>query len=71
DRRRYRRRYLMECLFHRLGRYRAVATRYEKTACSSLGLAHLVSAFDSLSRRRRVIADEQPATMCTELGRLT
>ena len=28
----YRKRYLVECFFHDLKRFRAVATRYEKTA---------------------------------------
>lgn len=40
----YRRRYLVECFFHALKRFRAVATRYEKTARNYLALVHLVCA---------------------------
>jgi transposase len=40
----YRRRYLVECFFHALKRFRAVATRYEKTARNYLALVQLVCA---------------------------
>lgn len=40
----YRRRYLVECFFHALKRFRAVATRYEKTARNYLALGKLVCA---------------------------
>jgi transposase len=36
DRKLYRKRYLIECFFHQLRRFRAIATRYEKT-CSGHG----------------------------------
>jgi transposase len=45
DRKRYRQRYLIEVFFHRLKRFRAIATRYDKTACCFLGLVHVVCAF--------------------------
>jgi transposase len=41
DRRLYRRRYLVEVFFHDLKRFRAIATRYEKTARNYLALIHL------------------------------
>jgi transposase len=41
DRRLYRKRYLVEVFFHNLKRFRAVATRYEKTARNYLALVHL------------------------------
>ena len=37
----YRLRYLVECFFHRLKRFRAIATRYEKTAGNYLALIQL------------------------------
>ncbi len=37
-------RYLVERFFHELKRFRAIATRYEKTACSYLALIHLACA---------------------------
>jgi transposase len=40
----YRQRYLVECFFHTLKRFRAVATRYEKTARNYLALVHLTCA---------------------------
>ena len=40
----YRRRYLVECFFHALKRFRAVATRYEKAARNYLALVQLVCA---------------------------
>lgn len=45
DKRFYRRRYLVECFFHRLKLFRAVATRYEKTARNYLSLVNLVCAW--------------------------
>lgn len=44
DRKLYRRRYIVECFFHELKRFRAVATRYEKTATCYLALVHLASS---------------------------
>lgn len=41
DRKKYRRRYLVECFFHHLKRFRAVATRYDKTACCYLGIVQV------------------------------
>jgi transposase len=41
NRRLYRERYLVEVFFHNLKRFRAIATRYEKTANSYLALVHL------------------------------
>ncbi len=38
DRKLYATRYLVECFFHKLKRFRAVATRYEKTARNFLAL---------------------------------
>jgi transposase len=43
-RRLYRRRYLVEVFFHNLKRFRAVATRYEKTARNYLALVQLACA---------------------------
>jgi transposase len=43
-RRLYRRRYVVEVFFHNLKRFRAVATRYEKTARNYLALVQLVCA---------------------------
>ena len=40
----YRRRYLVECFFHNLKRFRAIATRYEKTARNYLALVQLACA---------------------------
>lgn len=45
DRRLYRLRYLVECCFHELKRFRAVGTRYEKTARNYLALVHLACAW--------------------------
>ena len=45
DRKLYRRRYLVECFFHDLKRFRAVATRYEKTARNYLALVQLACAW--------------------------
>ena len=40
----YSQRYLVECFFHSLKRYRAIATRYEKTARNYLALVQLACA---------------------------
>jgi transposase len=40
----YRQRYLVEVFFHSLKRFRAIATRYEKTARNFLALVHLACA---------------------------
>jgi len=45
DRRLYRQRYLVELFFHSLKRFRAVATRYEKTARNFLALVQVVCAW--------------------------
>ena len=44
-RRLYRRRYLVEIFFHNLKRFRAVATRYEKTARNYLALVQVACAW--------------------------
>jgi transposase len=41
DRKLYRQRYLIEVFFHGLKRYRAIATRFEKTARNYLALVHI------------------------------
>jgi transposase len=41
DRTLYRRRYLVEVFFHTLKRFRAIATRFEKTARQFLALVHV------------------------------
>ena len=41
DRKLYRRRYLVEVFFHHLKRFRAVATRYDKTARNYLAIVHV------------------------------
>jgi transposase len=46
----YRRRYLVEVFFHNLKRFRAVATRYEKTARNYLALVQLVCGWLWLTR---------------------
>lgn len=43
-RRLYEKRYLVECFFHSLKRFRAVATRYEKTARNYLALVQVACA---------------------------
>ena len=43
NRKLYSLRYLIECCFHELKRYRAIGTRYEKTARNYLALIHLAS----------------------------
>jgi transposase len=45
DRTLYGQRYLVEGFFHNLKRFRAVATRYEKTATNYLGLVQLACAW--------------------------
>ena len=40
----YRKRYLVEVFFHNIKRYRAIGTRYEKTARNYLALIQLVCA---------------------------
>jgi transposase len=45
DRKLYRRRYLVEVFFHNLKRFRAIATRYEKTARNYLALVQLACAW--------------------------
>lgn len=37
----YRKRFNVELFFHRLKRFRAIATRYDKTAASFLSLVHV------------------------------
>ena len=44
DKKLYRIRYRIECLFHRLKRCRRLATRYEKTGRNYLGFVHLACA---------------------------
>ena len=41
----YSQRYLVECFFHTLKRFRAIATRYEKTARNYLALVQLACAW--------------------------
>lgn len=41
DRKLYGQRYLVEVFFHNLKRYRAIATRFEKTARNYLALIHV------------------------------
>nr|WP_141619905.1 transposase [Myxococcus sp. AB036A] len=43
DRALYRLRYRVECFFHDLKRFRAVATRYDKTAKCYLAVLHVAS----------------------------
>ena len=52
DRKRYGKRYLVECFFHHIKRFRAIATRYEKSARNYLALVHLACAMRG-SRRIR------------------
>ena len=44
DRHLYRQRYLVEVFFHNLKRFRAIATRYEKTARNYLALVQVACA---------------------------
>ena len=41
DRTLFQLRYMVECFFHRLKRFRAIATRYEKTRTNFLALVHI------------------------------
>jgi transposase len=41
DRKLYKLRYMVECGFHSLKRFRAVATRYEKTGTNYLSIVHV------------------------------
>ena len=41
----YRQRYLVECFFHELKRFRAIGTRYDKTARNYLALVQLACAW--------------------------
>jgi transposase len=41
----YAKRYLVECFFHNLKRFRAIATRFEKTARNFLALTHVACAW--------------------------
>lgn len=41
DRKRYQKRYIVEVFFHRLKNFRAIATRYDKSARNFLALIHL------------------------------
>lgn len=45
DRRTYAKRFLVECFFHRLKRFRALATRFEKTAKHYVALLEVAAAF--------------------------
>jgi transposase len=45
DRALYGKRYLVEVFFHSLKRFRAIATRYEKTARNYLALVHVACAW--------------------------
>ena len=49
NRKLYRIRYHVELFFHQVKRFRAIATRYEKTARNYLALVQLVCAFIWLS----------------------
>jgi transposase len=49
DRKLYRRRYRVECLFHDLKRFRAVASRYDKTARNYLAMVELACAWTWLN----------------------
>jgi transposase len=45
----YAKRYLIECFFHNLKRFRAIAARFEKTARNFLALTQLACAWLSLA----------------------
>ena len=45
DRKLYHRRYKVECSFHGLKRFRAVASRYEKTAINFLAVVEIACAW--------------------------
>jgi transposase len=44
DRTQYKRRYLVEVFFHNLKRFRAIATRFEKTRQNYLAMVHIACA---------------------------
>jgi transposase len=44
DKKAYAKRYLVEIFFHKLKRFRAVATRFDKTATNYLGALHIACA---------------------------
>ena len=44
DKHLYKERHTIECCFGKLKQFRRIATRYEKTAASFLGMVHLASA---------------------------
>jgi transposase len=48
----YGKRYLVECFFHNLKRFRAIATRFEKTASNFLALTQLACAGFGRERSR-------------------
>jgi transposase len=48
----YKKRFLVECYFHKLKRFRAVATRYDKTARNFLAAVNLANALIWLSALR-------------------
>ena len=45
DRKLHRKRYLVEVFFHNLKRFRAIATRYDKTARNYLALVHVACSW--------------------------
>jgi len=45
DRARYRLRYQVECFFHDIKRFRAIASRFEKTARNFLAAIHIACIF--------------------------
>ena len=49
DRRLYRQRYRVECSFHGLKRFRAVASRYDKTATNYLAMVEIACAWQWLN----------------------
>jgi Transposase DDE domain len=51
----YANRNLVERLWARLKEWRAVATRYEETACSFMGVLCLAAALDSLKRSQALV----------------
>ncbi len=61
DRRLYRRRYRVECLFHDLKRFRAVASRYDKTARNYLAMVELACAWTWLVSGQPLEGQHQPS----------
>lgn len=49
DKKLYRRRYRVECSFHGLKRFRAVASRYDKTAVNYLAMVEIACAWQWLN----------------------